>query len=411
MDYNIILDLATDLGYELTISGAETFRVEDSISRVIASYGLASEVYAVPNHLIVSIITEAGKPITRMRRIGFHGNDLEAVEKYNALSRAICNRHPEPTEAMDWLGMVRSSIPQYSLFVHLFGNFLGGFGFGILFGCSWLETLLAGICSVLGGYVTRTLGKLEVNPFFSTMASAFCIALLAYGLNVCGIAQNVDGVVIGAFMILVPGLLFVNAMRDVLYGDYHSGLLRVTQVLIVAAAIALGTAVGFTTVSDFWQLPVSVGYTNYPLLITTLASGIGCIGFCIIFNIHGPGGMICALGGMITWAIYILVQRWGGSEIIAYFWSSVFGAMFSEAMARVRKYPAISYLVVSIFPLIPGAGVYYAMNYAVHGEMEAFATQGMHTAAIAGVMAVGILTVSTVVKLYYNIHKRRSGKA
>ena len=69
-------------------------------------------------------------------------------------------------------------------------------------------------------------------------------------------------------------------------------------------------------------------------------------------------------------------------------------------MARVRKYPATSYLVVSIFPLIPGAGVYYTMSHAVRGDMDLFASQGMHTAAIAGVIAVSILLISTSFRLW-----------
>jgi uncharacterized membrane protein YjjB (DUF3815 family) len=81
-------------------------------------------------------------------------------------------------------------------------------------------------------------------------------------------------------------------------------------------------------------------------------------------------------------------------------------AAYAEAMARIRKYPAISYLVVAIFPLIPGAGVYYTMDHAVHGNMDLFASQGMHTAAIAGIMAVGILLVSTTVRLA-NVWRRK----
>ena len=73
MDYNILLDLATDLGYELAMCGAETFRVEESVSRVLSSYGIASEVFAIPNYLIVTVMMEDGTPITRMRRIGNHG--------------------------------------------------------------------------------------------------------------------------------------------------------------------------------------------------------------------------------------------------------------------------------------------------------------------------------------------------
>jgi len=80
--------------------------------------------------------------------------------------------------------------------------------------------------------------------------------------------------------------------------------------------------------------------------------------------------------------------------------SALFASLYSEIMARIRKYPAISYLVVSIFPMIPGAGVYYTMNHAVQGRMDQFADKGMHTAAIAGIIAVGILLGSTVFRMY-----------
>ena len=64
MDYNALLDMATDLGYELAMAGAETFRVEESINRCLAAYGIQAEVFAIPNYLAVSIITEDGQPIT-----------------------------------------------------------------------------------------------------------------------------------------------------------------------------------------------------------------------------------------------------------------------------------------------------------------------------------------------------------
>ena len=72
MDYDILLDLVTDLGYNLAMSGAETFRVEESINRILASYGIESEVFAITNCMTVSIKTPDGKAITRMKRIGFH---------------------------------------------------------------------------------------------------------------------------------------------------------------------------------------------------------------------------------------------------------------------------------------------------------------------------------------------------
>ena len=75
-------------------------------------------------------------------------------------------------------------------------------------------------------------------------------------------------------------------------------------------------------------------------------------------------------------------------------------------MARIRKNPAISYLVISLFPIIPGAGAYYTMNYAVQGEMELFASRGLFTAAIAGILAVGILLGSTVFRMISDLKRK-----
>ena len=111
-------------------------------------------------------------------------------------------------------------------------------------------------------------------------------------------------------------------------------------------------------------------------------------------------GLTCAAGGILSWVIYCLILDNTGDDIMAYFWAAAASSAYSEIMARIRKYPAISYLVVAIFPLIPGAGVYFTMTHAVRGDMVSFANQGMHTIAIAAIMAVGILLVSTSVRLW-----------
>ena len=399
MDYNLLLDLVTDIGYELALSGAETYRVEESVNRILGSYGISSEVFAIPNCLTVSIETPEGKPMTRMRRIGFHGNDLDAVERFSGLSRAICNRKPTPEDARQWLDQVRSMARVYSMPMYLLGDFLGAAGFGVFFGGNLVDGLCAGICGILVGLVSKFMDRLKANPFFSTISSSFLMALLAYSLGALGIAHNPDMVTIGALMILVPGLLFTNAMRDIIYGDTNSGTNRIVQVLLIAAAIALGTAAAWSASSAFFGTPVGVPTLENSAASQCLAALVGCIGFAILFNVHGPGVLLCVLGGTLTWAAYLAAFEISGSSLAAFFWSALFASFYSEIMARIRKYPAISYLVVSIFPLIPGAGVYYTMNYAVRGDMSMFASKGMHTAATAGLIAVGILLVSTAFRM------------
>ena len=408
MDYSALLDLVTDLGYELAMAGAETFRVEESIQRVMAAYGMNAEVFAIPNFLMVSIIDNDGKPITRMRRIGSHGNNLDAVEKFSSLSRAFCNRKPDPVEGQKWLEIVRGKLNRYSLPMQYLGFFVGAAGHALFFGGSWVDFFCSGICGMLVGFVNQFLDRRKANQFFSTIASAFLMAMLAYAMSAAGITQNPDAVNIGALMILVPGLLFTNAMRDIIYGDTNSGINRCVQVVLIAMGIALGTASAWKIASFLWGTPVSVPGIQYSIVMQCFFAFLGCMGFIILFNIHGKGSPLCALGGALTWAVYLMALKGTGSELTAYFWSALFSSLYSEIMARVRKFPAITYLVISIFPIIPGAGAYYTMNYAVRGEMELFASQGMFTAAIAGVMAVGILLGSTLFRMYsdWKLHKK-----
>ena len=82
MDYDGLLTLATDLGYGLLVSGAEIYRAEESVTRLLLAYGVAEpQVFAIPNCVIVSIATPEGHPITRMRRIAGHGTDIERTTK------------------------------------------------------------------------------------------------------------------------------------------------------------------------------------------------------------------------------------------------------------------------------------------------------------------------------------------
>lgn len=408
MDNETLLDMAADLGYELAVSGAETFRVEESVSRVLAAYGLQAEVFAIPNLMIVSLIQPDGHNLTRVRRIGGHDNDLDAVEKYNALSRVLCSRKPEPSEAQEMLARVKAEyLLEYPVSVQHLGAFVGGAGFSLFFGGGLTDCLCAGACGVVISLVQKFLTKRRVNSFFQTISVAFFMALLAYGMGALGLTHNPDAVTIGALMLLVPGLLFTNAMRDIIYGDTNSGVNRIVQVFLIGVAIALGTATAWQFASRFWGTPQSTPAIDYSIFARCVFAFISCCGFAVLFNIHGPGMLLCALGGALSWGVYLLVLETGSTDLMAYFWSGLFSSVYSEIMARIRKYPAISYLVVSIFPMIPGAGVYQAMSYALQRDMDAFAKTGLHTAAIAGILAVGILLGSTVFRMYSDRHAKR----
>ena len=247
-NYNELLDLAAELGCRLMSSGAEIYRVEESMHRLLAAYQMDSaEVFAIPSCIIVSFTTPDGKPVTRMRRIQNHGTDLELLESCNDLCRRLCAETPPLNDAYDRLMTLPWETPRFSSSLVLLGYGLAPAFFALLFGGGLTDAvgaLLVGLCVGITQLHGRKL--LGSNNFFRTATSSTAASLVAFFLVRCGIGSDVDTVTISALMMLVPGVALTNAMREIMAGDTISSLSHAADAILIAVAIALGSAVGIT---------------------------------------------------------------------------------------------------------------------------------------------------------------------
>ena len=151
MNYNLLMDLATDLGYELAMAGAETFRVEESVTRLLCAYEMDSDVFSTPNYILITIRKKDGTPITRMRRIPPHGNNMDSVEKFSNLSRKIVTQKPSLEECHQWIRDTRKLCRCYSKKMQYLGYFIGAGGFGLFMGGTWIDGICAGLCGLAAG--------------------------------------------------------------------------------------------------------------------------------------------------------------------------------------------------------------------------------------------------------------------
>ena len=133
---------------------------------------------------------------------------------------------------------------------------------------------------------------------------------------------------------------------------------------------------------------------------------LACVGFCVILNIRTVSGMlICCCGGALGWLIYLVALLLGAGDLLGYFLAALAISAFAEVMARIRKCPVTGYLLISFLPLVPGAGIYYTMEYMLQGDTQMFLSQGMHTLGVAGSLAVGVLVMASAVRLILTIQK------
>lgn len=135
-------------------------------------------------------------------------------------------------------------------------------------------------------------------------------------------------------------------------------------------------------------------------ILPCLYAFFSCLGFCFLFNVRGWGMLICSFGGLLGWALYLLTGPLVHSDLLQCFLAAVGTAIFSELMARLRHCPSTIYLLLAMFPLVPGRGIYLTMLYCIGGDTALFLSSLLHTLGMAGCLAVGAMLVSAVVRLY-----------
>lgn len=134
------------------------------------------------------------------------------------------------------------------------------------------------------------------------------------------------------------------------------------------------------------------------LFLPCLYAFLSCVAFCIFYNVKMKWIPVTCLGGALGWLVYLLLDF--PSDVPKYFVATVVIAVYSEIMARLCKVPATLFLTVAFLPLVPGGGMYYTMEYCMRGETELFMETGLHTLALAGAIAVGIMLVSSLMRMW-----------
>ena len=126
---------------------------------------------------------------------------------------------------------------------------------------------------------------------------------------------------------------------------------------------------------------------------------LGTVGFSILFHIRGKKLIPIALGGAISWAVYLLVVHFYHNSTLGLLISSTVLGLLAEIFARTLKAPAILFLVPMLIPLIPGSTLYYTTQHLVLGDTALFSQYGNQLLLEAGAIAFGIILVAGIVHL------------
>lgn len=248
MNPNQALNFAVLAGEIMLSSGAETYRVEDTIKRILSNCNFeGSESFVTTTGIFASIKDDEAGIVTVVRRVRIKANNFEKIILVNNVSRSFQDGKIDIDKAIASLSEINVK-PPYSDIIKTLATGMACFSFSFIFGGYLSDCINAFFTGFILQFFLLLLQKGNVTRVLINILGGGIIAIISLTLLNLGIGQNLDKVIIGSLMPLVPGIGITNAIRDILEGDYLSGTTRTVDALIVGVAIATGVG----TVLKIW---------------------------------------------------------------------------------------------------------------------------------------------------------------
>ena len=421
-DFSEVLEVASIAGHILLENGAEISRVEDIMARISTYFGVDKGNFFVLSNGIFTTGSNGGKVEKAGGQASTYANvefipirpiQLQKVVEVNQLSYDISAGKCSLEEARVRLEKIRST-PSKPMWEQILGSALGASGFCAVFGGGWLDCGVAFVVGCLlylfiflvsGRYMSRIVGGI---------CNALVATLLCLAFRRLGIGNSLANIIIGAVMPLIPGVPFVNGVRDLANADYLAGLTRLTDALLGFLCIAIGVSVGFMldgalfngiiALNGVWANPETAS-----LAAQALAAFAGTVGFAILFGVPRKHYIPAGIVGVLGWLLYLVLFRYAGmTPAVSTLISTVFIGIMSRVSAVIMKCPAAVFLICGIFCLVPGAGIFWSTYYLVSSQLDLSSSAGFTAAKIAIAIVLGIILAMELPQRIFSGRRRLS---
>ena len=111
------------------------------------------------------------------------------------------------------------------------------------------------------------------------------------------------------------------------------------------------------------------------MIIQFLVSLAATLSFAVLFSAEKKQLFFCGLTGALGWIVYLICLQYHTDNAIANLIATFALTLVARILSAVRRTPVTVFLLTGIFPLVPGAGIYYTSYYFIMGDMSASAVR------------------------------------
>lgn len=239
MNLNEVTDIALTVGEILLSNGAENHRIECSIHKICESYNVKEEILLTSSGILLLVEDSDSNKVTCIRKVKEKCVDLYRIELINSFSRNIEKEPLDYAEAMKILNNIKKA-PTFTFNVRTFAACMTGFIYTLFFNGSILDGLLAIPICLLTYIAFEKIAKISSFQFLNYYLAGIMIGGFSILSELILTSANKHNIITGSIMILLPGVVLTNSIKDILYGDYSSGASKFFEAALIITAVGCG---------------------------------------------------------------------------------------------------------------------------------------------------------------------------
>jgi len=388
------LDLAYEAGSILLENGAEISRVEETMRRIASHYGVEDEdLFVLSNGIMAT-----GKDYARSKFIPIKGASLDKVVAVNQLSREVEQGQCSLEQLEQRLKAIRA-MKAKPAWEQILASSVGSAAFCIIFGGGFMDSLASFIAGLVLWVFMLFVASKRLSRIVGNVTGGLIATLICFGLYRIGLGDHLSNMIIGAIIPLIPGVPFTNGIRDLANEDYIAGVTRLLDAMLTFFCIALGVALSFMFDENvFGEMHVLQGLTNDPqtagFVVQLVAAFLGTVSFAALFGVPRKYYFDAGFCGTMGWLLYLILSRYTAmSPVEVLFCATVLVTMIALLQSKAQKCPITVFLISGIFPLVPGAGIFWTSYNIVSNHISNAVQTGFDALKATVAIAFGILAV------------------
>jgi uncharacterized membrane protein YjjP (DUF1212 family) len=379
----------------LHTAGTTAQRLEDSLDVLAHRLGLANpQFFSTPTSIMASFGPDERQQV-HLLRLELAGPNIGKLSRLDRVVAGVLAGRLTPIAALAQVEEIAHEPSRYGSLLTIAAFGLASAGIARFLGGGGAEVAAGGVLGLFTGALEAAAehspGLARVYEPLAAFVAAFCAASLSALVHPFAVYTAT----LAGIIVLLPGLLLTNAIRELAQRHLASGTARLFGAVVTLLSLVFGVALGdrlagalFGTVASVAPLPLPA----WTSVASVIATGLS---FVVILKAE-PSDTFWIIGaGAVTYLAGRVFARHVGPEL-GLFLAALLAGIGAAIWGRFQDRPQQVVLVPGILMLVPGSIGFKSLSNllerdVISGVQTAFTMILAATALSAGLLVAGLI--------------------